>query len=77
MGRPRIYKNATEARQAENARKARYKVEKQDSIQAFLPKGYKEKLEYIAQRMNTSKAQVLKMCIDKLYSEMQEEGERE
>ena len=73
MGRPRIYKDAVEARQAENARKARYKVEKQDSIQAFLPKGYKEKLEYIAQRMNTSKAQVLKTLIEREFEKLKDE----
>ena len=73
MGRPRIYKDATEARQAENARKARYKVEKQDSIQAFLPKGYKEKLEYIAQRLNTSKAGVLKMLIEREFERLKDE----
>ena len=73
MGRPRIYKDATEARQAENARKARYKVEKQDSIQAFLPKGYKEKLVYIAQRMNPSKARVLKMLIEREFEKLKDE----
>lgn len=72
MGRPRIYKDAAEARQAETARKARYNAENNKEIRAFLPKIYAEKLEYIAQRMNTSKAGVLKMCIDRLYSEMQE-----
>lgn len=72
MGRPRIYKDAAEARQAENARKRRYNDENNVQIRVWTPKIYAEKLEYIAQRLNTSKAGVLKMCIDRLYSEMQE-----
>lgn len=77
MANIRKYKDTIEARQAHNLQKQRYINEKMDVIKANLPKGYKEKLEYIAQRMNTSKAQVLKMCIDRLYSEMQEESEYE
>lgn len=70
MGRPRKYKNTDEARAAENARKARYKAENQESIQAFLPKGYKEKLEYISKELNISRAQFLKNCIDTAYNEL-------
>lgn len=73
MGRPKKYENTTEARQAETARKARYNAENNVQIRVWTPKIYAEKLEYIAQRMNTSKAGVLKMCIDRLYSEMQED----
>lgn len=77
MARPRIYKDAQEAKQAENARKARYKTENSESIQAWLPKGYKEKLNICAERMNISKAQVLKMCIDTLYNELEsKEGKK-
>ena len=73
MGRPRIYKDATEARQAENARKARYNAENNKEIRAFLPKIYAEKLEYIAQRMNTSKAGVLKMLIEREFEKLKDE----
>lgn len=76
MGKQK-YKNTQEAYKAKLANNKRYKVEKTVNIQANLPPVYAEKLEYIAQRMNASKAQVLKMCIDRLYSEIQEEGERE
>ena len=66
------YKNADERKEARNAQIQRYKAEKTKEIRANLPPVYAERLEYIAQRMNTSKAGVLKMCIDRLYSEMQE-----
>lgn len=72
MARPKLYKDKEDAYKAQLARNRRYIDQKTDEIRANLPKGYKEKLEYIAQRMNTSKAGVLKMCIDRLYSEMQE-----
>lgn len=49
---------------------ARYKAEKTDNIQANLPRGYSEKLHKIAEKAGTSKAQVLKNCIDMLYNEM-------
>lgn len=66
------YKNADERKEARNAQIQRYKAEKTKEIRANLPPVYAEKLEYIAQRLNTSKAGVLKMCIDRLYMEMQE-----
>lgn len=72
MANTRKYKNAEEAKQAQREQRARYIEKNLTEIKAKLPKEYKGKLEYIAQRMNTSKAQVLKMCIDRLYSEMQE-----
>lgn len=73
MGRPRIYKDAAEARQAETARKARYNAENNKEIRAFLPKIYGEKLEYIAQRLNTSKAGVLKMLIEREFEKLKDE----
>lgn len=50
--------------------KARYKAEKTVSIQAFLPPEYKDKLNRIAEKRGCSKAQVLKIAIDMLYSEL-------
>lgn len=72
MANTRKYKNAEGAKQAQREQRARYIEKNLTEIKARLPKEYGPKLEYIAQRMNTSKAQVLKMCIDRLYSEMQE-----
>lgn len=74
MGKQK-YKDTQEAYKARLANNQRYKAKKTVNIQANLPPVYAEKLEYIAQRMNTSKAGVLKMCIDRLYLEMQEERE--
>lgn len=48
----------------------RYIAEKTDRIQAYLPKGYGEKLNKLAEKAGTSKAQVLKNAIDMIYSEM-------
>lgn len=48
--------------------KARYIAEKTDCIKAYLPKGYGEKLNKIAEKQGTSKAQVLKSMIDTTYS---------
>lgn len=73
MGRPKIYKDATEARQAETARKARYNAENNKEIRAFLPKIYAEKLEYIAQRLNTSKAGVVKTLIEREFERLKDE----
>lgn len=70
MANIRKYKDTDEARQAQNEQKKRYLDEKTDLIKANLPKGYKDKLEYIAQRMNTSKAQVLKTLLDIKYNEL-------
>lgn len=72
MARPKIYKDAESKRQAQRDNSKRYIEKNLIKIEARLPKEYGPKLEYIAQRMNTSKAQVLKMCIDRLYLEMQE-----
>lgn len=63
-------KDTNAAIMAKREQKARYKAEKTDNIQANLPKGYGEKLHKIAEKAGTSKAQVLKNCIDMMYSEM-------
>lgn len=73
MGRPKIYKNAIEAKAAETARKARYNAENNVQIRVWTPKIYAEKLEYIAQRMNTSKAGVLKMLIEREFEKLKDE----
>ena len=73
MGRPRIYKDAAEARQAETARKARYNAENNVQIRVWTPKIYAEKLEYIAQRLNTSKAGVLKTLIEREFERLKDE----
>lgn len=71
MARLRKYKNAQEAKEARNAQIQRYKSEKTREIRANLPPEYAEKLNICAERMNTSKAQVLRMCIDTLYNELE------
>lgn len=71
MANVRKYKNAQEAKEARNAQIQRYKAEKTREIRANLPPEYAEKLNICAERMNTSKAQVLKMCIDTLYNELE------
>ena len=48
--------------------KARYIAEKTDCIKAYLPKGYREKLNKISEKRGCSKAQVLKNMIDTVYS---------
>lgn len=55
----------TAARKAANER---YIAEKTDKIQAYLPAGYGEKLNKIAEKRGCSKAQVLKNMIDTTYS---------
>lgn len=55
----------TAARKAANER---YIAEKTDKIQAYLPAGYGEKLNKIAEKRGCSKAQVLKNMIDSTYS---------
>lgn len=74
MANVRKYKNAQEAKEARNAQIQRYKAEKTVNIQANLPPEYAEKLNICAEKMNISKAQVLRMCIDTLYNEL--EGEK-
>lgn len=54
--------------EAKKAANARYIAEKTDRIQAYLPKGYNDKLNKIAEKQGTSKAQVLKNMIDTTYS---------
>lgn len=48
----------------------RYIAEKTDGIRARLPRGYGEKLQKIADKAGTSKAQVLKNAIDMMYDKM-------
>ena len=67
------YKNADERKEARNAQIQRYKAEKTKEIRANLPPVYAEKLEYIAQRMNTSKAGVLKMLIEREFERLKDE----
>ena len=67
------YKNADERKEARNAQIQRYKAEKTKEIRANLPPVYAEKLEYIAQRMNTSKAGVLKMLIEREFEKLKDE----
>lgn len=54
--------------EAKKAANARYIAEKTDRIQAYLPVGYAAKIAAIADRQNTSKAQVLKNAIDMYYN---------
>lgn len=67
------YKNAEERKEARNAQIQRYKAEKTKEIRANLPPVYAEKLEYISKKMNISRAQFLKNCIDTVYNELRED----
>ena len=71
MGKQK-YKDTQEAYKARLANNQRYKAEKTKEIRANLPPVYAEKLEYISKKMNISKAQVLKNCIDTVYNELRE-----
>ena len=73
MARPKLYKDKEDAYKAQLARNRRYIDQKTDEIRANLPKGYKEKLEYIAQRLNTSKAGVLKTLIEREFERLKDE----
>ena len=53
--------------------KARYIAEKTDYVAAHLPLGYKDKVNKIAEKAGTSKAQALKAAIDALYATMFDE----
>ena len=53
---------------AQKAATQRYIAEKTDCIRAYLPRGYAEKVNKLAEKHNTSKAQILKNAIDTLYS---------
>lgn len=72
MARPRKYKDTEEAYKAQLERNKRYNDEKTYLMGLRLPKEYKPKLEYISKEMNISQAAVIKMCIDRLYSELKE-----
>ena len=54
---------------AKKAANKRYIESKTDIIRAALPKGYAQKVEYLARKMGTSKAQVLRIAIDNLFAE--------
>lgn len=69
MGKQK-YKDTQEAYKARLANNQRYKAENTENIQANLPKGYKDKLAYITEKMNISRAQFLKNCIDTAYNEL-------
>lgn len=58
---------------ARKAANARYIAEKTDRIQAYLPVGYAAKVQELAEKADTSKAQILKNAIDMLYSAMMDE----
>lgn len=69
MGKQK-YKDTQEAYKARLANNQRYKAEKTREIRANLPPEYTEKIEYITQKMNISRAQFLKNCIDTVYNEL-------
>ena len=58
---------------AQRAASKRYKAEKTVSVQAYLPPVYLDKLDRIAEKAGTSKAQALKTAIDALYATMFDE----
>lgn len=72
MGKQK-YKDTQEAYKARLIQNARYKAEKTKEIRANLPPVYAEKLEYIAQRLNTSKAGVLKTLIEREFERLKDE----
>ena len=63
-------KNTKNYTEETKASKARYIAEKTDRIAAYLPRGYAAKVQKIAEKAGTSKAQVLKNAIDTLYIAM-------
>ena len=63
--------NKTSAAQIQASK--RYIAEKTDTIQARLPRGYAAKVQELAEKASTSKAQILKNAIDMLYSVMMDE----
>ena len=76
MANIRKYKNADERKKAQREQRARYIDEKLVRIETKLPKEYGPKIEYITQKMNISRAQFLKNCIDTVYNELKaQEGE--
>ena len=62
-----VKREYNDARKSANAR---YIAEKTDRIQAYLPVGYAAKVQELAEKAGTSKAQILKNAIDMLYSAM-------
>ena len=57
----------------QKASKARYIAEKTDYVAAHLPLGYKDKVNKIAEKAGTCKAQAIKEAIDALYATMFDE----
>ena len=47
----------------------RYIAEKTTEVRAALPKEYAQKVEFLAHKMGISKAQVLRIAIDNLFTE--------
>ena len=72
MANIRKYKNSEERKQAQREQRARYIDEKLVRIETKLPKEYGQKIEYITEKMNISRAQFLKNCIDTVYNELRE-----
>ena len=68
-----MQENQNKTSAAKLAANKRYMDEKLDRIQAYLPRGYADKLNKIAESAGTSKAQALKNAIDTLYSAMFDE----
>lgn len=65
-----MQKKSNKTSDAQLKASARYIAEKTDEIRARLPRGYGEKLNKLAEKQGTSKAQALKKAIDTLYNEL-------
>ena len=65
-----MQKKSNKTSDAQLKASARYIAEKTDEIRARLPRGYGEKLNKIAEKQGTSKAQAIKNAIDALYNEL-------
>lgn len=72
MANIRKYKDTEEAKQAQREQRSRYIEKNLIRIEVKIPKEYGPKLEYITKKMNISRAQFIKMCIDATYSELKE-----
>lgn len=70
MARPRIYKDEDERRKAETARKAKFNTENNVQIKAYLKPEYAGKLNAISEKLQCSKAEVFRICLDRLYNEL-------
>lgn len=72
MANIRKYKDTEEAKQAQREQRARYIEKNLIRIEVKIPKEYGPKLEYITKKLNISRAQFIKNCIDTTYSELKE-----